>query len=234
VLRDPDRKARILGESSVREATRSLDSLGPAAFDHVYPLGESLDYEPAPDRSLGAMARAAGRDVRELVYDVMLHFDGREMLLFPLLNYGHGSYDGLYEMMTDPHTVQGLGDGGAHCNVICDASMTTYLLTHWARDRQRGPRLELEHAVRRLTKDAADLYGFTDRGVLAPGKKADLNVIDHDRLALVRPELTNDLPAGAGRLIQRSAGYVATMVGGEVVMSDGEDTGARPGRLVRS
>ena len=155
------------------------------------------------------------------------------MLLLPLLNYGNGSYDGLYDMMTSPYTVQGLGDGGAHCNVICDASMTTYMLTHWVRDRTRGPRLTLEHAVRRLTRDSAALYGLHDRGVIAPGKKADFNVIDHERLALVRPELVNDLPAAAGRLIQRSEGYVATIVSGEIVVADGEETDARPGHLVR-
>jgi N-acyl-D-aspartate/D-glutamate deacylase len=233
LLRDPERKARILGESSIRETNRALDSLGPAALDNVFPLGPELDYEPAPDRSLGAMARAAGRDVRELTYDVMLDFDGQEMLLFPLLNYGNGSYDALHEMMSDPLTVQGLGDGGAHCNVICDASMTTYLLTHWARDRVRGSKLTVEHAVRRLTKDAADLYGFGDRGTIATGMKADLNVIDHDNLALQRPELANDLPAGAGRLIQRSTGYLATITSGRVVMADGDPTGERPGQLVR-
>jgi N-acyl-D-aspartate/D-glutamate deacylase len=129
--------------------------------------------------------------------------------------------------------VQGLGDAGAHCGVICDASMTTYLLSHWVRDRTRGPRLPLELAVKRLTADPAALYGLDDRGVVAPGQRADLNLIDFDRLRLVRPEQVHDLPAGAGRLIQRSEGYVATLVHGEPVVEEGVLTDARPGRLVR-
>jgi N-acyl-D-amino-acid deacylase len=232
-LRDPEVRARILAEEPARDNVVRLDALRARSFDHLYPLGDTLDYEPTSEQSIGAVARRTGADVWEVAYDVMLRDEGREMLLLPLLNYGNGSYDGLYDMMTNPYTVQGLGDGGAHCNVICDASMTTYMLTHWVRDRTRGPRLTLEHAVRRLTRDSAELYGLHDRGVIAPGKKADFNVIDHERLALVRPELVNDLPAAAGRLIQRSEGYVATIVSGEIVVASGEETDARPGHLVR-
>jgi N-acyl-D-amino-acid deacylase len=232
-LRDPEVRARILAEEPARDNVVRLDALRARSFDHLYPLGDTLDYEPTSEQSIGAVARRTGADVWEVAYDVMMRDEGREMLLLPLLNYGNGSYDGLYDMMTNPYTVQGLGDGGAHCNVICDASMTTYMLTHWVRDRTRGPRLTLEHAVRRLTRDSAELYGLHDRGVIAPGKKADFNVIDHERLALVRPELVNDLPAAAGRLIQRSEGYVATIVSGEIVVASGEETDARPGHLVR-
>ena len=157
----------------------------------------------------------------------------RELLLYPLLNYGGGSYDALYAMMSDPATVQGLGDGGAHCGIVCDASMTTYLLSHWVRDRTRGPRLTVEHAVRRLTGDPAALYGLSDRGILAPGRKADVNVVDPATVGLARPELVHDLPAGAPRMIQRARGYRATIVAGAVTMWNGEDTGARPGRVVR-
>jgi N-acyl-D-amino-acid deacylase len=233
LLRDPQVRARILAEEPALDNVVRLDALRTRSFDHLYPLGDTLDYEPTSEQSIGAIARRTGADVWEVAYDVMLRDEGREMLLLPLLNYGNGSYNGLYDMMTSPYTVQGLGDGGAHCNVICDASMTTYMLTHWVRDRTRGPRLTLEHAVRRLTHDSAELYGLHDRGVIAPGKKADFNVIDHERLALVRPELVNDLPAAAGRLIQRSEGYVATIVSGEIVVAAGEETDARPGRLVR-
>jgi N-acyl-D-aspartate/D-glutamate deacylase len=136
-------------------------------------------------------------------------------------------------MLTDPLTVQGLGDGGAHCSMICDASMTTYLLSHWVRDRTRGPRIDLSEAVRRLTSDPAALYGLHDRGVVEPGRKADLNVIDLDNVGLEPPQLVHDLPAGAARLVQRSRGYVATLVAGRSVVLAGELTDERPGALVR-
>jgi N-acyl-D-aspartate/D-glutamate deacylase len=171
--------------------------------------------------------------VWELAYDLLLDFDGREFLLLPLLNYAGGSYDGLRQMMEDPASVQGLGDAGAHVGLVSDASMTTYLLTHWARDRQRGPTLPLETVVRRLTHDPARLYGLDDRGVIAPGQRADLNLIDHDRLRLLHPEQVADLPGGAGRLIQRAEGYVATFVHGVQVLGDDEMTGALPGRVIR-
>jgi N-acyl-D-aspartate/D-glutamate deacylase len=168
-----------------------------------------------------------------VAYDLLLDFDGREFLLLPLLNYGGGSYDGLREMMLDPASVQGLGDAGAHVGLVSDASMTTYLLTHWARDRRRGPQLPLETVVRRLTGDPAALYGFHDRGVIAAGMKADLNLIDHAGLRLLHPEQVNDLPGGAGRLVQRAEGYVATFVSGQQVIDHDETTGALPGVLVR-
>jgi N-acyl-D-aspartate/D-glutamate deacylase len=233
-LRDPAVKAAILADPPDRSGPPSADHLNRYVFDRLYPLGDPLDYEPTADRSIGASARREGRDPWDVVYDAMLDDDGRAFLLFPLLNYGRGSYDGLFDMMSDPLTVQGLGDGGAHCGIVCDASMTTYLLTHWVRDRRRGPRLPLELAVRRLTADPAALYGLDDRGVVATGRRADLNLIDADALRLRRPERVDDLPGGAGRLIQRSDGYVATLVSGEVVVHDGELTDARPGRLVRA
>ena len=167
---------------------------------------------------MAAIAARDGLDPWALMYDLLLGADGREFLLRPLLNFGRGSYDGLHDMMLDPASVQGLGDGGAHSSIVCDASMTTYMLTHWVRDRTRGARLPLEYAVKRLTRDPAELYGLGDRGVLAPGKRADVNLIDFDRLALRYPERVTDLPAGAGRLVQRSDGYVATLVAGEMVV----------------
>ncbi len=212
-----------------RRSTAFPDGL----FANLFPLGDELEYEPTPEQSVGAIAARDGLDPWALMYDLLLGADGREFLLRPLLNFGRGSYDGLHAMMLDPSSVQGLGDGGAHSSIVCDASMTTYMLTHWVRDRTRGPRLPLEYAVKRLTRDPAELYGLGDRGVLAPGKRADVNVVDFDRLALRYPEQVTDLPADAGRLVQRSDGYVATLVAGETVVDAGELTEARPGTLVR-
>ena len=222
--------------ADVRETNRAsttLDRIPDALFANLFPLGDELEYEPTPEQSVGAIAARDGLDPWALMYDLLLGADGREFLLRPLLNFGRGSYDGLHAMMLDPSTVQGLGDGGAHSSIVCDASMTTYMLTHWVRDRTRGPRLPLEYAVKRLTRDPAELYGLGDRGVLAPGKRADVNVVDFDRLALRYPERVTDLPADAGRLVQRSDGYVATLVAGETVVDAGELTDARPGTLVR-
>jgi N-acyl-D-amino-acid deacylase len=231
-LRRPDVRARILTEEEL-DGPYSPDRITDATFDHLFPLGSDLDYEPPPDASVGAMARRAGVSAWALAYDLMLGSDGRDFLLRPLLNFGDGSYDGLHDMLVDPMTVQGLGDGGAHVRIVCDASMTTYLLTHWTRDRTRGPKLSLEWAVRRLTHDPARFYSLADRGVVAPGMRADLNVIDFDALRLVFPEQVHDLPADAGRLVQRSEGYVETIVAGETVVDHGELTDARPGTLVR-
>ncbi len=233
-LRDPEVRARILAEAPPPPTPGTMSAqMQSSMFAALYPLGDPLDYEPAADAGLRAIAEREGRSVEEVAYDLMLADDGKALLLYPLLNYGGGSYDALHEMITDPITVQGLGDGGAHCGIVCDASMTTYLLSHWVRDRSRGPRIDLELAVRRLTADPARLYGLHDRGVLAPGHAADVNVIDFDRLGLVAPEMVFDLPADAGRMIQRSTGYVATLVGGETVVEAGECTGALPGRLLR-
>ncbi len=234
-LRRPEVREAILAQApEANKASTSLDRMSRHIFKRLFPLGDTLDYEPTADKSVAAIAQREGRDPWEVAFDLMLGADGRDFLLFPLLNYGKGSYDGLYDMMSDPQTVQGLGDGGAHSSIVCDASMTTYLLTYWTRDRTRGPRLALEYAVRRLTGDGAQFYGLTDRGVIRAGMRADLNLIDYDNLALVHPEKVNDLPSSTGRLIQRSTGYLATLVAGEVVVDNGELTDARPGRLVRS
>jgi N-acyl-D-amino-acid deacylase len=232
-LRDPELRARILAEPAELTGPPAIDHFVEVLFKRLFPLGEALDYEPGREASVAAIAQREGRDPWEVLYDLLVGADGRDFLLHPLLNYGRGSYDGLFDMMSDPMTVQGLGDGGAHCGIVCDASMTTYLLSHWARDRSRGPKLPVEHAVRRLTGDAAHLYGLGDRGVLAPGRRADLNLIDFEALALLHPELVTDLPAGAGRLVQRSVGYVETIVAGRTVVADGALTDERPGRVVR-
>jgi N-acyl-D-aspartate/D-glutamate deacylase len=232
-LRDPELRARILAEAPEITGPPAMDQYAEHLFKRLYPLGTGLDYEPARDASVAAIAAREGRDPWEVLYDLMLGSDGRDFLLHPLLNYGRGSYDGLLDMLSDPMTVQGLGDAGAHCGLVCDASMTTYLLSHWARDRTRGARLPVEQAVQRLTSSPAHLYGLHDRGVISPGRRADLNVIDFERLGLLHPELVTDLPAGAGRLVQRSTGYVETIVAGQTVVAEGALTDARPGRVVR-
>jgi N-acyl-D-aspartate/D-glutamate deacylase len=232
-LKDPDIRAKILLEGQGPVTPGTMSSAMSAAIPQMFPLGEPPEYEPTADTGVAARAAREQRSPDEVVYDLMLENDGNELLLFPLLNYGGGSYDAIHEMITDPITVQGLGDGGAHCGIVCDASMTTYLLSHWVRDRSRGPRIGLEAAVQRLTSSTATLYGLDDRGVLAPGYRADVNVIDFERLDIDRPQMVHDLPAGAGRMVQHSSGYVETIVAGETVVADGELTDARPGRLVR-
>ena len=151
----------------------------------------------------------------------------------PLLGYSHGDFEALREMMLHPSAVFGLSDGGAHCGLICDASMPSYLLTHWARDRSRGERIPIEQLVHKQTQRTANFYGLCDRGLIAPGMKADINVIDFDALMLHPPEMVYDLPANARRLVQRVDGYTMTICSGEVIRENGSDTGARPGKLVR-
>ena len=218
-----------------------------ARLQRAVPDGPGRAPRPRPRLRPGRLARlradgghehpgdrgATGVDPWEVAYDVLLEADGHEFLLWPLLNYGSHSYDGLLAMMEDPDTVHGLGDSGAHVGLVCDASTNTYMLTHWVRDRTRGRRLPLERAVQRLTSEPARLYGLGDRGVLAPGAKADCNVIDLDGLRLVRPEQLHDLPGGAGRLVQRAVGYVATFVDGVQTIDHDDRTDALPGRLVR-
>jgi len=227
-LRDATFRARLLDETPSDPAlARRL-----RRWDRIFPLGDPPDYEPPADRSIGAEARRAGVDPAALAYDRLLENDGRTILYRPLSNYAHGTLDTVREMMAHPNTLLGLGDGGAHVSILCDASAMTYGLTHWTRDRASG-RFPVEWMVRRLTWDNARALGLDDRGVIAPGRKADLNVIDHGRLRLHAPEVVYDLPAGGRRLMQRADGYVATIVSGETVFRDGASTGRLPGRLLR-
>ena len=231
-LRDAAVRAALLAEepSTGNLIARALM----CNWSGIFPLGDPPNYEPPAERSVAAEAARAGRRPEEVVYDWMLERDGRQLLFAPLANYVDANFDALREMMLHPRTVLGLSDGGAHCGLICDASMPTFLLTHWVRDRTRGARIELEEAVRLQTGNTAAVYGLDDRGTLQPGKKADLNLIDLDAVRLHAPEMTFDLPAGGRRLIQRADGYRATVVSGEVTFENGEPTGARPGRLVRA
>jgi N-acyl-D-aspartate/D-glutamate deacylase len=230
-LRDPAFRAQLLAEAP---ATR--DPIARALITNwrgIFPLGDPPDYEPPAEKSVAATAAREGRRPEEVVLDWLLAREGRELLFAPLANYVDCDFEAIREMMLHPRTVLGLSDGGAHCGLICDASMPTYLLTHWVRDRARGPRVPLETAVRLQTRNTAEVWGFDDRGTLEVGKKGDLNVIDLDALALEAPLMVNDLPAGGRRLVQRARGYRATVCAGELTFEDGEPTGARPGRLVR-
>jgi N-acyl-D-aspartate/D-glutamate deacylase len=202
------------------------------AWSRIYPMWGN--YEPGPDDTIAAEARRRGIDPRAMALDVMLENNGEGLIWVPVQNYADGNLDPEYEMITSPGTIVGISDGGAHCGAIVDASAPTLMLTHWVRDRTRGPRLDLEYAVRRQTSDLAKFYGFHDRGRLSVGMKADINLIDFTRLKLNQPFMASDLPTGADRLMQTAQGYVATLVAGEVVQREGVETGARPGKLVRS
>ncbi len=230
-LRTPAVRARLLAEEPGTDNAIARVLMSNWAF--IFPLGDPPDYEPAPEASVAATAAREGQRPEEVVYDWLLERDGRQLLFAPLANYVDGNFDALREMMLHPRTVLGLSDGGAHCGLICDASMPTFLLTHWVRDRKRGARIPLEQAVRLQTGNTAAIYGLADRGALAPGKKADINIIDLDALQLHAPEMVFDLPAGSRRLVQRVEGYRATIVSGEVTFEDGEVTAARPGGVVR-
>lgn len=232
-LQDPSVRARILSDE--RDNSEGFGSIldSPEMLKKIYPLGDPPDYEPPPEASIWAIAQREGKKPDEVLYDYMLRDEGKELLLLTFFNYSDGNLDPFHELLNDDRAVVSLGDGGAHCGVICDASLQTFMLTHWVRDRTRGPKVALEHAVKSMTKDTAAVYGLLDRGIIAPGYKADFNVIDFDNLSLRRPEMAFDLPAGARRLLQRSTGYDATIVSGEIVMQDGEVTAARPGRLLR-
>jgi N-acyl-D-aspartate/D-glutamate deacylase len=228
-MRKPEVRARILADKPghghpILYAARM--------WDWIFPLGDTPDYEPDPSTSIGARARARGVSPTEEAYDRMLDDDGRAMLLVATSNLANNSLDTVGELLHRDDVVLGLGDGGAHYGMICDASYSTYFMTHWARDRKSG-RFEVPEAVRRLTSVPARVAGLGDRGRIAVGYKADLNVIDHSALRIHKPVITYDLPAGGRRLDQTADGYVATIVSGEVIAENGVPTDARPGKLIR-
>ncbi|MFM7060350.1 MAG: N-acyl-D-amino-acid deacylase family protein [Actinomycetes bacterium] len=234
-LRDPALKERILREHAELMAAvpdgllRQLSG----GFDVMFRLTDPVDYELDPSDSLAATAARAGVDVTSLAYDTLLEEEGRRLMYIPLFNYANHSFDDIAEMIRAPYSLFGLSDAGAHCGAICDASMTTSTLTVWARDRKHGERLPLEWLVHGHTQRTAAHLGWLDRGVLAPGYLADLNLIDLDRLACRPPRIVHDLPAGGRRLVQDAAGYRATVKRGLVTFEDGEHTGALPGTLLR-
>ena len=200
---------------------------------HPECVGERPDYEPDAENSIAAIARTTGRSPQAVALDELMSRDDKGLLILPFENYAGSNLDVVHEMITDTATVLGVADGGAHVGVICDASSPTSLLTLWARDRRRGPRLSLEFLIAKQTRGTAEAYGLADRGLLAPGHKADINVINFDNLALKRPEVVYDLPAGGRRLIQRAIGYRHTFNAGVETVCNDELTGERPGRLVR-
>jgi N-acyl-D-aspartate/D-glutamate deacylase len=232
-LRDPQLRARILQEASIKPGNRRLDSIT-QDLHKLFPIGATANYEPDPQTSVAALAQQLGRQPQDLAYDLLLEDNGKKKFYFPLYNYTESNLNAVHEMLTHPATLLGLGDGGAHVGYICDASYPTFLLTHWARDRERGPKLSIEFLVHAQTQRNALGIGLKDRGALLPGMRADINLIDFQKLGLSAPEMTYDLPAGGRRLIQHPSGYMATLVNGEVVMLEGKATGALPGRLVRA
>jgi len=231
IMADDGFKARVL-EADAGDKVRKLGGGSIHRFAAMYELGDPPDYEPDPTDSIAARAGRAGCDAIELAYDLIAAGDGTALLYLPALNFAGGHLDAVGEMLQHPYTVPGLGDGGAHVGTISDGSFPTTLLAHWGRDRSEG-RIDLPFLVQRQCRDTARTVGLFDRGVLAPGYRADLNVIDFDRLRARRPEVHFDLPAGGRRLLQRADGYLHTLVAGEEIMNDGEPTGALPGRLVR-
>src|SRR6266404_2494380 len=239
VMRERARRAAILGETDVEGEFANEPLVLPmlrrliANVGKTFILESDVAFEPGPERRVGALAAAAGKTPEEYMYDHYTQGDGRDYNVSLVLNYAHCNLDHVYDLLQNSNVISGLGDGGAHVKSVCDSSMTTYQLAYWTRDRKRGPRLTLEHMVRKLTSDPARLYGFDDRGVIAVGKRADINVFDYQRLTIQRPYVANDLPSGAGRILQGSEGYLATMVAGEITRRNDVDTGARPGRLAR-
>jgi N-acyl-D-aspartate/D-glutamate deacylase len=230
-LKDPERRAKIIAE--VPPDLGEFGNFVTRTWDKMFPQKDGVEYEPSAEQSIAAIAEAEGKTPAEVAYDYLMENEGQGILYFPLFNYSEGNLDVLHKLHQHPRTRMGLSDAGAHCGAICDGGMPTFMLTHWARDRTRGDKLPLEYVVHRQTQQTAEFFGMYDRGVIKPGYRADLNVIDFDNLGFERPHLAWDLPAGGRRFVQRSRGYDATLVAGVVVSKDGELTGALPGRLLR-
>ena len=230
-LAKPEVKAAILSEKTTFTGRFNRDIAH--GFHKMYPLGSEPDYEPDPSDCIEARAEREGRDPYEYAYDVLFAEGDQGLIFFPLTDFAEHNLNPTLERLRHHGAFLSLSDGGAHCRLICDASTPTYLLSHWARDRTKGPKLGIEEAVKLQTNDTAELYGLSDRGTLEVGKKGDVNVIDFDNLNLDAPKMVHDLPADAPRLLQKATGYLATVVSGEVTWRNGEPTGARPGVLIR-
>ncbi|MEZ5412172.1 MAG: amidohydrolase family protein [Acidimicrobiales bacterium] len=236
-LRDPVVRARVLAETDqAPDAPGPMDNMARGmhrSTPHMFLVDEVVDYEPPPEHRVGALAAASGQTPHEVLYDHLTSGTGEGLAVLWGAGYAHGNLDAIGEMLADPHTVTGLADAGAHVRLICDGSAPTTQLSHWVRDRTRGGRLPIEMVVAKQTRRNAELYGLPDRGLLAPGLRADLNVIDLDGLSVRRPVVHCDLPAGGWRFLQPVSGYLATFVAGVQTRADDADTGQRPGRLVR-
>jgi N-acyl-D-aspartate/D-glutamate deacylase len=239
-MRDPALRRAILNDRNV-DGEYTQDPFILAVLNRLdrtlgnsFILSDALDFEPGEDRKVGVLAAAAGKTPEEFIYDHYTQGDGSQFSVALSLNYAQGSLDHVHDFLSNPNVVSGLADGGAHMRMICDGSMPTFQLAFWTRERRRGPRLAVETIVRKMTAEPAALYGLADRGQIEVGRRADINVIDYDRLTVKNPSFVHDLPSGAGRLLQESEGYLATFVAGMMTRRDDSDTGARPGRLIRS
>ncbi|TNF37977.1 MAG: D-aminoacylase [Deltaproteobacteria bacterium] len=230
-LQKPEVRAALLAEPDPK--LPFFEAFITRGYHKMFVSADGVDYEPSAEQSVAAIAKRRGVHPREVAYEALMANDGQGMIYFPLFNYANENLDLLHELHQHPRTLMGLSDAGAHCGAICDGGMPTFMLTHWTRDRQRGPTLPVEHIVRRQTRDTARAFGLLDRGVLAPGYLADVNVIDYDNLRFEQPKMAYDLPAGGRRLTQRARGYVATVKRGVVISRDDTPTGALPGQLVR-
>ncbi len=229
-MQDPELRRRIVSEQV--ELSAPMQQYIATSFHKLFPMGDPPNYEPRREDSVAGIAAREGRTPDDVLYDLMLRQGGKELLLFHLFNFSDFNCDHMIEMFRHPRAAFGLGDGGAHCGVICDASIPTFMFTHWTRDR-KGEQLPVEFVVRRMTHDTSQLYGLHDRGLLRPGYLGDVNVIDYENLRLHRPEMAHDLPGGARRLMQHADGYRYTIKRGEITLQDGEITDARPGGLIR-
>ena len=236
-MHDPSIRQALMDEKSVRPdepgSMENVFGLFTRAAPVMFPLEDPVDYEPGRDKTLGAMAAAAGKEPLDALYDFLLEDDGSRFASLSVVDT-HARMEVLREMLMHPATVTGLSDAGAHVTLICDGTMPTTQLTHWTRDRTKGEQIPIEFLVHKQTARNAELYGMHDRGTLEPGKRADVNVIDHDNLQVAPPVAHNDLPAGGTRLMQPVRGYVATLCNGTVTRRNDTDTGARPGRVVRN
>lgn len=232
IMRDPAFKEKLLSEEAVEFDVPLLVEII-SSYHKQFQLGEPANYEPAPEDSFAALGEARGVHPLEIAYECMLGKDGNALIYHPLFNYFPGDLSLVEEMLNHPHTTFGLSDGGAHCGALCDASFPTTLIQHWGRDRKRGNKLPLERLISMQTKETAELVGLKDRGIIKPGYKADINIINFDELSLHEPYVTNDLPAGGRRLVQKASGYEATFVSGKLAFVEGEPTGELNGRLIR-
>ena len=232
-LATPETRASILAGPPDYSAFDGVVAMVTHGFEQMFVLGENPDYEPSPEQSIAAIAAQEGRTPQEVAYDIMTSRGGEGLIFLPMLGYVDGNLDATAEMMRHPNSIYGLADGGAHCGLVSDASILTFLLTHWARDRTRGERIPIEELVENQTRRTAQCYGLFDRGVIAPGMKADINVIDFDKLHIHTPRLVYDLPANGKRFLQDISGYHSTICSGQVIYRNGKATGNLPGKLIR-
>ncbi|MDC0072866.1 amidohydrolase family protein [Gammaproteobacteria bacterium] len=232
-MKNLDFKKKILSEKPVSIDNPLLDEII-TSFNKMFRLGEPANYEPDPDLSVLSESKRLNLTPQEIVYDMLLEKDGRALIYHPLFNYEFGNLNHVETMLKHPYTISGLGDAGAHCGAISDASFPTTLIQHWGRDRDRGKKFPLETLIRMQTYETSQLLGIKDRGLLVEGLKADINIIDFDNLTIHEPEIVNDLPAGGRRLVQKASGYSYTIVSGEIAFKDGEATGKLNGQLIRS